>query len=113
MHAVQVLSQRHMLSQSQAEGGVGSTELLPKHWITEQWNAGYFITALAGAVPCSVSAAAALLHPRLQPLRVRSRVQGLSTLGLLLPQNCWQEPALLAGVLQRAVQEECVVLVCS
>ena len=32
--------------------GVGAnmaaTELLPKAWITEQWNQGYFITALAG-----------------------------------------------------------------
>ena len=27
---------------------MAATELLPKAWITEQWNQGYFITALAG-----------------------------------------------------------------
>ena len=27
---------------------MAATELLPKAWITDQWNQGFFITALAG-----------------------------------------------------------------
>ena len=47
---MQVLDQQHMLVHSSAASAtLGPTELLPKKWITEQWNAGFFITALAGA----------------------------------------------------------------
>ena len=38
-----------VLSGMQGVGAnMAATELLPKAWITEQWNQGYFITALAG-----------------------------------------------------------------
>ena len=46
--------------------GVGAnmaaTELLPKAWITEQWNQGYFITALAGIATKAVQLARSRLY---------------------------------------------------
>ena len=60
-----------MLAHSQGtDSNMGPTELLPKNWITEQWNAGFFITALAGGrrMPdsCSPSLCLLLLAVQLQ-----------------------------------------------